>query len=302
MRIVDTLAMYAEGLKGQGMQDSTVASYGATLRQVALWLDPDDAEVTDLCAPLIGQYQGALAARTLKPRTIGLHLTVIRSYCRWCQAQGLRADDPTLGLVWPRVPRNRPRALTAQQLRQLHDALALEPRYADPKTTRNYWRNRRGIYILLYAGLRIKELSQLAWDHIDMERGVLTVVDGKGGKDRVVPLARPLWDELARVPLDERRGAVCGRKNGQHVQEKSLAHLFERWLPARGLDISAHQLRHSCATLMRQYGADLRDIQEVLGHESLETTQVYLGVDPEDLRDAINALPPLAELTRRRRA
>jgi site-specific recombinase XerD len=117
------------------------------------------------------------------------------------------------------------------------------------------------------------------------------VRDGKGGKDRSVPLHAILLAELAAAPPHRPNWAVAGKADGSGMTVKSMAHIFERWLPERGLAISAHQLRHSFATELLRKRADIREIQELLGHESLETTQRYLALDPERLRAAVELLP-----------
>lgn len=290
MRILDCLEAFGQSLIGQ-MERLTIENYVRIMTRFAHWLDPDDAEVSDLHTDLVDAYRIALVARGLKPKTVSLELSAIRRFCRWCVAQRLLLTDPTLPIVWPKMPHTLPRALSSRELDALHAAL-IAPCKQDAKSVRLWARNRRAIYVMLYAGLRIAEAAALDWGAVDFHARTLTVYDGKGGKDRSVPLHPVLMAELERVPPDARYGAVCGQKYGEPVGPKGLGHVFERWLPQQGVDgISAHRLRHTCATLMRRYGADLLDIQQILGHESLSTTQRYLGADPEQLRRAIDRLP-----------
>jgi len=144
---------------------------------------------------------------------------------------------------------------------------------------------------MLFGGLRISEAAALRWRDVDLEGRYLVVRDGKGGKDRSVPLHPILLAELAAEPPHRPNWAVAGKVDGSGMAVKSMAHIFERWLPALGLAISAHQLRHSFATELLRKRADIREIQELLGHESLETTQRYLALDPERLRAAVELLP-----------
>jgi integrase len=152
-------------------------------------------------------------------------------------------------------------------------------------------RNRRAIYLMLYGGLRIAEASALLWRDVDLDTRVLWVRDGKGGKDRSIPIHPVLLKELLAAPDRDQVPAVLANLQGLPINPKSLAHLFERQLRKLGVHITAHQLRHSFATEMLRAGADLRSIQELMGHEKLETTQRYLMVDAERMRAAVNLLP-----------
>jgi integrase/recombinase XerD len=145
--------------------------------------------------------------------------------------------------------------------------------------------------LMLFAGLRISEAAALRWRDVDLEAGVLMVIEGKGGKDRAVPIHPILRAELLRVESPRPSWAVVGRRDNQPMNQKSLAHLFERWLPDCDLHISAHRLRHSFASELLRHGADLRSIQELLGHTSLEMTQRYLMLGSQQLRAAIDRLP-----------
>jgi site-specific recombinase XerD len=145
---------------------------------------------------------------------------------------------------------------------------------------------------MLFSGLRLSEAAALRWCDVDLEVRELMVVDGKGGKDRVVPLHPALVEELCQVRSPKPSWAVLGQRDGKPLTHKSLAHIFERWLADLGIRITAHRLRHSFATEMLRHGADIRAIQDLMGHTSLETTQRYLALHNEQLRGAIEKLPP----------
>jgi site-specific recombinase XerD len=144
---------------------------------------------------------------------------------------------------------------------------------------------------MLYGGLRLAEAAALCWDDLDLDEGYLIVREGKGGEDRSVPLHKKLRAELDTVSEEEQNGAVAGRQDGCTLSCRSIEHIFDRWLPALGVNISAHQLRHSFATYMLHEGADLRTIQELLGHKDLATTERYLMVDMGLKRQAVDVLP-----------
>ena len=145
-------------------------------------------------------------------------------------------------------------------------------------------RNRRAIFLMLFAGLRISEAAALRWRDVDLEGRYLVVRDGKGGKDRSVPLHPILLAELNKAPAHRPNWAVAGKADGSCMTVKSMAHIFERWLPERGLTISAHQLCHSFATELLRKRADIREIQELLGHNSSRTTEIYTHVSTKSLQ------------------
>jgi len=147
---------------------------------------------------------------------------------------------------------------------------------------------------MLYAGLRISEVADLEWRDIDLDELTLIVLHAKGGKFRIIPIHERLGAGLHAIPEKERRGAVCGKRNRTARSRKSLPHLFsEPWLGSEeiGLEISAHQLRHTFATRMLWNGANLREIQRLLEHASLATTARYLAVKIEQKRKAVDTLP-----------
>lgn len=276
--------LYRNALHSLGRRPRGIQKYMEVLACVTR--DLRAVEPSDLTAEALQAYQEHLS-RSCAPATVGNMLTVVRSFCRWCVRVGYLESDPTLLLTWPRPPKHAPKALRRDDVVQLLQAI--EP----PDTLSNFkrwqWtRNRRAILVMLYAGLRISEAANLRWLDVDLAGRSLMVREGKGGKDRVVPLHQVIVDEL--VP-PRRSGFVCGKADGAPVGVKSLAHIFERWLPRLGIRISAHQLRHTFATELLNQGADLRQIQELLGHESIETTQRYLAVSATRLRTAVELLP-----------
>lgn len=286
--ISDTLDSFAAGLAGRKVRRRTIETYSRALLRFEVWLG-NTATVASITAHSIGRYQvtkGHLAAAT-----IAKELSAIRAYCRWCIRAGLRADDPTLELDWPKRADPIPRALTARELRLL-DALLDRPLpFLDTKSRRRIARDKRIVLLMLYAGLRLEEVADLDWKEVDLDTGVLTVRDGKGGRDRQIPIAARLSQDLQTTPETHQRGAVCGHTNGKPLSYKSIPHTFNRWLSDEGFDISAHQLRHTFAVTLLRNGADIRTIQTLLGHRSLSTTERYLALDLEDKRRAIDKLP-----------
>jgi integrase/recombinase XerD len=286
--ILGTLESFAATLGGQKNRPRTIVTYRKAVRAFALWLG-GDAAIADVTAESIGRYQIARGGRAAA--TIAKDLSAIRSYCRWCIDAQLRLDDPTLRIVWPRRSEPIPRTLKARELRMLDRILAAPLPILDKKARHVRQRERRAVLLMLYAGLRLSEVPKLDWRDVDMDSGTITVRDGKGGKDRALPIHERLASDLAQTPEEAQRGAVCGHLNGRPISYKTVPHIFDRWLKGEGLDISAHQLRHTFATQMLWNGADLRTIQRLLGHASLATTERYLAVEMQQKRSAVDLLP-----------
>jgi site-specific recombinase XerD len=288
--IVETLDSYVAYLAGRKVRPRARDVYRREVAALARWIGPD-ATVADVTPDLLGRYQAAI--EHLAAATIGKKLSAIRSWCRWLQRVRLRADDPTLDLQWPRRRRRLPRVLKQEELAQLESILDRPAPILDVKARRLWYRNRRIVLLMLYGGLRRAEVAGLRWADVDLDAACAMVHESsaKGGHERIIFLHQRLVADLRCTPLRERRGAVAGHPDGRCLSHKSIGHIFERWLAAAGLRISAHRLRHTCATEMLRGGAGVRDIQQQLGHADLRTTEGYLDMLTERQRAAVRGLP-----------
>jgi site-specific recombinase XerD len=288
--ILDTLDSYVAYLAGRKIRPRTRDVYRREVQTFAQWLS-GDATVAGVTANSVARYQAT--AGHLAPSTIRKKLSALRSWCRWCRRMRLRADDPTEDIEWPRRPKRLPRALKADELRLLETILDRPAPLLDRKARRLWFRNRRIVLLMLYAGLRRQEVAGLRWAEVDLGAGQLIVREAtsKGGTERIVALHPRVIADLALTPIRQRRGAVAGHKDGRCLSHKSIGLIFERWLAEQGLRISAHRLRHSCATEMLRAGAGLRDVQQVLGHADIRTTEGYIDLLSEQQRQAVARLP-----------
>jgi site-specific recombinase XerD len=287
--IAGTLPSYAAHLAAKKIRPRAIATYEKALRGFVAQLG-DEPTIDVITADSIGRYQ--ITRATKAPATIAKDLSAIRSYCRWCVRAGLRVDDPTLQLEWPKRTEPIPRALKARELRLLEDVLRRPLPLLDSKARFVIARNNRSILLMLYCGMRSSEVPGLDWRDVDLDECTLIVRDGKGGKDRALPIHARVAENLATTPESKQTGAVCGHRDGRPLSYKSMPHIFsDRYLGGFGLDISAHMLRHTFAVQLLRGGADIRQIQVLLGHASLETTQRYLALDFDDKRKAIAKLP-----------
>lgn len=279
-RITDTLGNYEDELTTRKFTPRTVDTYLREMRAVSVWLG-ESATLADLNKETIGRYQRE--RRALAAGSLAKTVAALRSYCAWCVSAGLREDNPALLIQPPKRPKTLPKPLSTAQLVAVDTLLGDVPQDEWRQVARA--RYVRACLLMLYAGLRISEVAHLDWADLDVDGGVMFVRNGKGNKDRALPLHRRIIAELQRTNVAERRGRVVGLSLG------GLRHIFQRWLRSEGLHISAHQLRHTFATRLLWAGADLRQIQELLGHESLATTEKYLGLNTERTRGTVALLP-----------
>jgi integrase/recombinase XerC len=226
--------------------------------------------------------------------SIARKLAAVRGLFRFLVDSGRLATDPTAGIATPKTRRRLPAHLTLDDV----DRLLVTPR-AD---TLLGLRDRAMLEVLYSSGLRVSELTGLDWEQIDAEAALLRVL-GKGRKERVVPVGRPALRALgayraACAAAGQRAGSgpVFRNARGGRLTSRSVARLMERHVLASGTTTKAtpHALRHTFATHLLGAGADLRAIQELLGHASLSTTQRYTHVDLRRLMEAYDRAHPRA--------
>jgi integrase/recombinase XerC len=253
----------------------------------------------------VRSHLASLHRAKLSNRSLARHLSTLRSFFRWACREGHLDHNPTKGLPSPRVPRSLPRALTLADTESL---LETEDEGHLPE-------RERALFELLYAtGLRVSEAAALDIEDVDLSARMLRA-QGKGRKERIVPFGETAEDALrAWLPvrgalraLPSPRPSPAGRGSrlgeplfvnarGGRLTTRSMARVLKRRLRAAGLpaQISPHALRHTFATHLLQSGADLRSIQELLGHASLSTTQKYTHLDAARLRDVYRRAHPRA--------
>lgn len=274
-RIGDLIGDWAADRRADGWRPRGVEAYVIAMEHFVAWAgNPAPDAVNE---QTMQRFKRAEATRNMSGGTIRNRLTCIRSFYDWAVAEGYAASNPVANVKNPRVTAPAPDPLRRDQITDLLRAcdVASRPnRGTDP-------RSRRAVYLMLYAGLRIWEVAELRWADLDLERGILTVrpEGGKGGKSRMVPVADELAAELRRAQTIKPHYAVVDQqwRYGKKLKVKSLAHIFERWLPARGIHIHAHQLRKTFATELYISSRDLLLVQRCLGHADPKTTLRYIG-------------------------
>lgn len=279
----------------------TVRNYRQSLVDLTTWLGQsgkDPASLESLTArdarDFVIESQRRLDRRTVHARVSGL-----RALYRYWQRQGRLSSNPFVALPLPRLERRLPRFLSEEQMRRLLEAPGrlLENGGIDAFTAQRDWL----LLELLYGGgLRVSELVALSFGQIDVDSGVARIV-GKGRKERVCPLGEAAMTLLRAWRDGLRAGVSAGdrvlvRADGVPLTSREVQARLKRYLAAAGLpaDASPHTLRHSYATHLLNAGADLRVVQELLGHSRLATTQIYTHVSGARLREVYNRAHPRA--------
>lgn len=310
-----TLSMHAEEYLSwlaveKGRAPNTLVAYRRDLACYEGWLADHSLSVDDVGAPgtgasggasIVTQYLAWLRRGDRSPASMARAMAAVRGLHCFCVAEGRLTCDPTVEVGRPQVPRGLPKALSEAEIEALLGAVAGD----DPLARRD-----RAIIEVLYgAGLRVSEVVGLGLDSLMLAEGMMRVT-GKGSKERVVPVGRCAAQALeawlgpgGRASLAPGRWArrsdaeaVFLNARGARLSRQSAWAVVCRYGRAVGLDgrLSPHVLRHSCATHMLDHGADIRVVQELLGHASVATTQVYTKVSGARLRAAYTAAHPRA--------
>jgi integrase/recombinase XerD len=305
---VDGLAVEAERYLDhlaveRGLSEHTLAAYRRDLRRYAAFLTRKDIhEAGDVEEATVRSFVASLSASTHGPddapyraTSVARTLSAVRSFHRFLLREGVTDRDPAVGVPQPRLPRSLPRPLPVEDVRRLLEA----PDEGSPIGLRD-----RAILELLYgSGLRISELTGLDVDDLDLEEGSVRVL-GKGGKEREVPLGSFGRNSIGAYLTRGRpalasavtRGAVFLNARGGRLSRQSCARLLGRYVRLAGIDrrVTLHTLRHSFATHLLEGGADVRVVQELLGHASVATTQIYTLVTARHLREVYEESHPRA--------
>jgi integrase/recombinase XerC len=279
--------------------EHTIKSYREDLTALATWLvgrsgkapSPGSLTPLDLRAYVASLYETGYAKSSVARR-----LASMRSFFRFAQREGLAAKNPAKPLRNPRPDRKLPHFLSTDEIARLLAA----PPADEPLGARD-----RAILETMYsAGLRVSELVGINLDDVDWHTGVVRI-RGKGKHERLAPLgsfaqrAIKKWLRLRPCVEEGKNGkavALFVNRFGQRLTTRSVARMLEKYLKLTGLDLrtSPHSLRHSFATHLLDRGADIRSVQELLGHKSLVTTQIYTHVATSTLRKVYEKAHPRA--------
>ena len=283
----------------KGRSTNTLTAYRRDLGKYVEFLDPTD--VTSAEAHHVFEFQASLRGRGLARSSVNRTMTAVRGLHRFLFAEGVMASDPTGDIEPSRLPKGLPKALPEAEIVALIDAV---------KGTDTFALRDRAILETLYGtGMRISECVGLSLDDLDLDAALIRVT-GKGDKQRLVPVGRlaeaalrawfaaPGRSELAPENWASRSDqmAVFLNHRGGRLSRQGMWGVIRKYGLQVGIAdrLSPHVLRHSCATHMLDHGADIRTVQELLGHASISTTQLYTKVSTDLLVRAYTAAHPRA--------
>lgn len=289
----------------RGRAPSTVEAYRRDLTRYAAWLAATGQSVPEATEETVVGFVHHLEGQGLAPASVKRIVVAVRSLHRYLRVEDLAPTDPAADVAAPRVPTGLPKAITEEQAALLLDSI--------PSSTPVDLRDRAVLEVLYGTGLRIAELVGLSLADVDLD-GALLRAFGKGRKERIVPIGsmarRALegWLDAGRPRLVPARGfarrtdgeAVFLNQRGGRLTRQGAWLVVRKRAEAVGLGgvVWPHVLRHSCATHMLDHGADIRAVQELLGHASISTTQVYTKVSNERLRAVYESAHPRARRNR----
>ena len=294
--LVDRFLGYLEAERGCSRE--TLRAYSGDLLRFALFASPDNDDFDPAAISMMGlrRYLAHLRQEGAARTTIARKVASLRSFYRYLVREGVVGDNPAVNLVVPRIEKRLPVFLDEGEVEKLLDA----PDPAEPAGRRD-----RAILEMLYStGMRISEIAAVSLEDVDLI-GEVAKAKGKGRKERLVPLGTAavvaLRDYLdVRTTIAQRRRtnrrALFVNKAGGRLSDRGIRRIFHKHARIVGLPdrVSPHTLRHSFATHMLNRGADLRSVQELLGHASIATTQVYTHVTTEHLKKVYNQAHPRA--------
>jgi len=277
------LRRYREFLAQQGVSDGTNASDS----DIAAFV----SHVSGLRRPDGRHYSAATAARSLAS---------VRAFHRFLLQEGTSESDPSADVSRPKVPRSLPRPLTVEEIQRLVES----PSDRTPASLRD----RAALELLYGAGLRVSELVGLDVDDVDLDDDASVRVVGKGDKERVVPIGRYASHAVSSYLVSGRpslagprsRAALLLNQRGGRLTRQGCAKILASHVKRAGITrrVTPHTLRHSFATHLLEGGADVRVVQELLGHASVSTTQIYTLVTQEHLREVYYSSHPRARKQR----
>lgn len=273
----------------RGASPHTLRAYAADLREFSDFLRSQHASVHEADAELVRSYLARLHQRRLAKTSIGRRLASVRSCFRFLARRGVIDRNPARQVRSPRLPRRLPSFVPKDESKELLD----QPVGSSESAMRDH-----ALLEMLYAtGIRVAECCGLDCTDLDRSLGTVRVL-GKGDKERMIPVGGAALAAVDRylAARDRVNGALFTNQRGQRLTTRSALRIVRREAKRAGLDrrVTPHTLRHTFATHMLGEGADLRLIQELLGHSRLSTTQRYTHVSPEQLMKVYDAAHPRA--------
>lgn len=292
-------AFAAQLTEVRGLSENTERGYEADLRAYSRWCDREGIDAFGVTHAELRGYLAYLSRARYATTTINRHLSAIRGLYTWMASHGYEVSSAASALASPKLSRRLPKTMSDADAERLLESFPVD----DAQGLRD-----RAFLELLYAsGARVSEVSGLDVASVDFASCQVRLF-GKGSKERIVPVYELALDWVGRYVAEVRPGLLSHAKKdksdsaralflstrGNRMSADALRRVFERRVAAAGLDagLTPHAMRHTYATELLSGGADLRSVQELLGHESLSTTQVYTHLSVDRLKEAARAAHP----------
>ncbi len=276
----------------KGLRPATIKTYRESFRLIEIHSTAKFLDDLNAIA-LERVFLSASANRNWSPYTFFTHHKNLKAFFNWAVIRGLVKENPMLKVDRPRLPMSLPKALTEEQAIQILDAAYNIKWYIKSEGVRN----RAVVAMFIFSGLRRKELCDLKRNDVDLENRKIFVMDGKWGRDRVVPMNSRLHCFLSIYAEQRDRR----HKNGFHFfaclrEHKPLGvsgirRIFDRLRKATGIHVTPHMLRHTFGTLAYRGSKDILGVSASLGHSNLKTTQIYVQASADDIRNTVDAHP-----------
>lgn len=305
MKIVEAIPAYVQHLKILGQSSFTLIRIKYSLRKLARFLvDEQVHHIEDITPEILSDYQEELAfcltvkGNPLSPGAQEKLLSAVKGFCRYLMENDYLVSDPAAKIRLPKKSRRLPKLiLSVEEIRKL---------MATPDMrTHEGFRNRVILEILYDTAIRRSELAGIRLSDLDVKAGYV-LIHGKGGKDRVVPMSSRVCELVHNYIIGVRPFLAEGEDDGylilnrwgKKMHHQAVYQAVRRCVDLAGIkkNVSTHTLRHACATHMLKNGAPVRHVQEMLGHESLESTQVYTHVTINDLKEIHSKYHPSESL------
>ncbi|HEX2706424.1 MAG TPA: tyrosine recombinase XerC [Solirubrobacterales bacterium] len=289
------LSEYDRDLRARGSAERTRRAYAVDLAAFVGWVGPQGLDPDDVRHRDVRRYAAGLSSAGAAPATVARKLAAIRGLYGFLVRTERAGQNPAELVSSPKRSEKLPKVLSTEQMRSLLERI--------PTRTPLELRDRAMLELAYSCGLRCEEIVNLDAGAMDFESEQLRVL-GKGSKERILPVGEPAQRALERylergrraLATDPREPALFLSKSGRRLSNSDVTRRLGLWTREAALaaGVSPHSLRHSFATHLLEGGADLRTIQELLGHASISTTQVYTRVDAARLRDTYAASHPRA--------
>jgi len=268
----------------RALSSNTVKAYENDINKFFNYLNERKIKFADIGRDIISDFLWELREEGMESSTVARNLVALKVFFRFLLREGYIQDDPTVALDSPRLWRKLPDTLSIDEVERILNVI--------PEGKPQYIRDRAIIEVLYASGLRISELVNLTLKDVNLDVGFLRC-RGKGGKERIVPLGKKAIQALRRYIVSSRpqyakkhSEYIFLNRSGDKLSRQSCWKIIKKYAQLAGIKkaISPHTLRHSFATHLLERGAQLRAVQEMLGHADISTTQIYTHIDKEYLK------------------